>query len=91
VRVVTLQFKILCRRIDRNTWRSYQNIDSLTDGTTDGIIPRVKKIYRILPQSQMGTPTDWYPSIFYKELQKHYINFATITDSYTDGLAPVGI
>jgi len=51
VRAVSLQFKILRRRIDKNTWRSCKNIDSFTDRTADdmepvGIKPRVEKYLR---------------------------------------------
>jgi len=34
---------------------------------------------------------DWYPSVFYRELEKKLCTCATITDGYTDGLVPVSI
>jgi hypothetical protein len=96
VRAVSLQFKILCRRIDRNTWSSCKNIDSFTDGNTDGmepvgIIPRVEKHLW-----NFTTITDRYtdglvPVSILQRLAKKLRNFTTITDNYTDRLAPVGI
>jgi hypothetical protein len=31
-----------------------------------------KKNYVLVPQLLTGTPTDWYPSVFYWELEKNY-------------------
>ena len=93
---VSLQFKILCRRIDKNTWSSCRNIDSFTDGYTDGmvpigILPRVEKHLRncvtITDDNTNGlVPVDIIPRV-----EKQLWNCATITDGYTDRLVPVGI
>jgi hypothetical protein len=77
VRAVSLQFKILRRRIDRNHGGA---VKILTVSPTElptiwnpSVLNReLKNIYEILPQSSTGTPMEWYPSVFYKELQNNY-------------------
>ena len=90
---VSLQFKILCKRIDRNTWRSCKNIDSFTNNDMEpiGIKPRVKKyLWNFFTATNEYTdglaPIGILPRVA-KKLQ----NFATFTDRYTVRLAPVSI
>jgi hypothetical protein len=53
-------------------------------GTPVGILQRIEKKYGILPLSPMAIPTNWYSSVFDREL--HIITvLAIITDGFTDG------
>jgi hypothetical protein len=75
---VSLQFKILCRRTDKNTWSSCRNIDTITDGYTDGIVPigispRVEKKLCYFAIITDGHTDGFYPSVFHRELKKNYI------------------
>jgi len=77
VHVVSLQFKRLCKRIDRQYKQNMQKFATTTDGYTDGICPvgillRVENKLQHLPQSLTIIPTEYDSSVFYRELQKHY-------------------
>jgi hypothetical protein len=72
VRAVRLQFKRLCRRIDRQYKQNMQKLDNNTDGLCPvGILLRVAKKLSFLPQSPTAIPTAYVPSVFYRELEKN--------------------
>jgi len=76
VRVVSLQFKHLCRRIDRQYKQNMQKFDTNTDSDTDrmcaaGILPRIEKKLQHLPQSPTEIPMECVLSVFYQELKKN--------------------
>jgi len=89
---VSLQFKILCRRIDKNTWSCCRNIDSFTDGYSDGmvpidILPSVEKHLRNCATITDSNTDELVPVDILPRVEKQLWNCATITD----GLVPVSI
>ena len=95
---VSLQFKILCRRIDKNTWRRCKNNDGFTDGYTDGLAPvgisqRVEKHLRNCATITDGLHTSrsacmseaWSVGMFTDGFVCTFIDGITV-DTCTDGL-----
>jgi len=91
----------VCRKIDKNTCRSYINIDCFTNGFPDRLLPSVfhrelEKNYGLVPHFPMASPTDW--ETFQQEhrrnisvgisqrVRKQLRACATISDGITDGL-----
>ena len=49
----------------------------------------LQKNYGIVPQIQTDLPTEYNPSVFHRELQKHQRDCATTTDGFTDDFTDV--
>ena len=99
MRAVSLQFKLLCRRINRqynqNTQKQLQHFATITDSNTNGLWPvgisqRVAKTLQPLPQSATTIPTILTRQYF-TESFKTITAPATIIDNNTDRFWPIGI